>query len=499
MSSSFYFLVVLHGILIVVLGNNLCIFKECDCEGTIILCSELGLTKIPERVATNYTDFQLLDLEINMITSIPSGSLPANIQELTLMENPIATIDDSAFDDCANTLQTLTFSAARFTRIPDAFLRLKQLKSFSIYGTTIWDWNPMAMNSLGQTLQTLDLVICNITIWPQWVKNFTGLTELNLSGNFISSIPDDALDLLSNILTSLSLANNSLTSVPKTFSKLNALTMLNLQQNRISDVSWLPPNCKLTSLSLNFNKISDAVQLSNALLPFATSLNHLDVDNNILTAIPDLGFLKFIPSLDFSSNKMSDSLSGSAPPNTNSLDFESNAFRFIPKILWSVKEVTYMILSSNRITDLGEMSFPPWIVGAELGYNLLVELKDLSFPENSTMQFLNLNNNPICRISDNAFKNLPQLYFLNLQYTELTRLPLGLASAKGLSDLDLSGSVYLVCTCAEINLRQWILSRSDRGVNGDCGSTSIWTFYRDLSPFCPEPITLNYQTVTYLR
>lgn len=400
------------------------------------------------------------------------------------MYNPITTIDDSAFDDCANTLQALTFTDALFTRIPDAFFHLKRLTSLSIFRTQIRDWNSQAMSSLGQTLQTLDLDNCGITNWPNWIKNYTNLTELSLSGNFISAVPDDALDSLANSLTILVLQNNNLTSVPKTLSKFTALTMLYLQQNKITDVSWLPSNSKLTYLSLNFNNIFDPIQLSNALLPYSKSLNHFGIANNHLTAIPDVGFLELMSSLDFSNNRMSDSLHGSVPASINSLDLESNAFRLIPKVLWTVQGVTYMLLSSNKIIDLGEMSFPPWIYGADLGNNLIVEIKDSSFSKNSSLQILHLNDNPIVRISDNAFTNLPRIYFLDLQNTKLTRMPLGLASAVGLNNLDLAGSSSLVCTCLEKSLAQWIMTIPDGNVNGDCGATSIVTFYRDLSPLC---------------
>ncbi|BFZ20260.1 hypothetical protein BsWGS_23299 [Bradybaena similaris] len=485
MTRGMYFGIYLCGILAMTLADSTCIYKECDCEGTIILCRELGLTKIPQ-VGTVQSEYQYLDLDINLITSLPAGSCPTNLQEISLMYNPITTIDDSAFDDCANTLQSLTFSDALFTRIPDAFSHFKRLTSLNIYRTQIQDWNSQAMSSLGHTLQTLDLDNCGMTNWPNWIKNYTNLTELSLSGNFLSSVPDDALDSLSNSLTTLVLQNNSLTSVPKTLSKFTALTLLYLQQNKISDVSWLPSGSKLTFLSLNHNNIFDHIQLSNALRPYSKTLNHLDIKNNHLTAIPDVGFLELMSSLDFSSNRISDSLGGSVPAGINSLDLESNAFRLIPKVLWAVQAVTYMLLSSNRIIDLGEMSIPPWIYGADLGNNLVVEITDSNFPKNSSLQMLHLNNNPIVRISDNAFKNLPRIYFLDLQNTKLTRMPLGLASAVGLNNLDLAGSSSLVCTCLEKSLAQWIMSIPDGNVNGDCGQTSIVTFYRDLSPLCSK-------------
>lgn len=245
---------------------------------------------------------------------ISAGSLPSNLTLISLLNNPTETIDDTAFEDSANTLESLTFSAARFTQVPKAVLSLKHLKSLSIYDTNILIWNGEAMKRIGQTVTKLDLDTVGLTTWPAWIQSFSQLTELSVAGSSISHIPDDALDHVNQTLTILGLNNNSLTTVPKTLSKLTAINSLLLQQNRITDITWLPQLSKLTSLSLNSNRISNASQLSKLLRYHGDSMVNLDIYDNHLTAIPDLSFMTLMPILDFTNNHISDPSSGSVRP-----------------------------------------------------------------------------------------------------------------------------------------------------------------------------------------
>lgn len=424
--------------------------------------------------------------QMNSITTIPAGSLPSNLKEISLMDNPITTIDDSAFDESADTLESLTFTSALFTRIPDAFLRLNALKSLTIYTTRIEDWNSNAMIHIGQTLGSFFVENCDVDVWPAWIQNFTHLTELSMSSGSISSIPDGTFDKVTDKLTSLALFNNSLTSVPKALSKLSTLRELNLQENKISDLSWLPKYSNLTTLSLNNNSISDAHQLSIVLLPYAASLYEFDIQNNKLTAIPDISYLDNIVSLDFTNNWISDPSSGSLPPALFSLHLDYNFLPLIPRIMMHVEIIKDMVLFSNNIKEIRKEDFPQWALGAELSYNLITELTDDSFPAECMVEFLHLNHNPVSRISSHAFRNTPQLNEIMLQNTRLTRVPLSLTSAARLSYVDFTGSVNLVCTCVEKSFGQWITSVPGKTILGDCGETNVYNFFTALSPDCPD-------------
>lgn len=405
--------------------------------------------------------------------------------EISLQNNPIETIDDAAFDECLNTLQKLDFSFAKFTEIPKAIFRLNSLSSLSISRTDILVWNEEAMTRLGATMLTLDLDTVGLTTWPTWIQPFARLTELRVEGGSISFIPDNGLNMTSDTLTTLSLRNNSLTAVTKTIRKLTKLKTLLLQENRIADLTYLPQLSKLSVLSLHNNKISNDHNLISALHLYADTLFSLSLHDNELTAIPDLSFLTQISSLDYSNNHISDPNSGSIPPRTFQLILSNNFLPFIPRVLRSIHSVPKLELNANHITAIQGTDFLSSATDIDLGFNLIAELTDTSFPQNSSLVVLQLNNNPLFRISTEAFGNVPLLLELNLQYTHLTRVPVAIASLTSLNMLDVTGSKDLICTCLEKSLQPRILSMSSDFVRGDCGYTSIYNFFAHLSLSCP--------------
>ncbi|CAG5126516.1 unnamed protein product [Candidula unifasciata] len=251
-----------------------CPYKECVCDEAEIQCDDRNLTTIPQRDMNALIYMGILNFDGNLLTSIPAGSLPANLLSLSLDRNPLESIDDAAFDESINTLHFLRIEGARFTQIPAALFRLNQLIELSIDYTHILVWDNDGMKKLGANLRSLSMDTVGLTSWPVWLKFFSRLTDLSIFGSTISSLPDDALDIVADTLTGLGLLNNSFTSVPKALSKLTALTSLSLAQNKITDITWLPSLSNLTQLSLSDNRISNSSQLSAALRPYADILSN---------------------------------------------------------------------------------------------------------------------------------------------------------------------------------------------------------------------------------
>ncbi|BFZ20259.1 hypothetical protein BsWGS_23298 [Bradybaena similaris] len=462
-----------------------CVYKVCFCLETTIDCENLHLTEIPQTNATNFTGFSTLDFTYNEISIIRSGSLPPNMTEISLQDNPVASIDDSAFEGSSSTLQSLEFSHALFQKIPDALLRLDSLKSLTVAHSKIEDWNEDVMIQLGRTLTFLNLENVSLTSWPTWIQHLPMLTDLSISSCLLTSMPDDALDSIAGSLVSLLLSRNRLTSVPKALSKLTALQTLYINNNMLVDVSWLPQKSPLTTLILNNNHIKNSTALSTALRPYGNSLTDLEIKNNQLTSIPDCSFLILIENWDFSHNRISDPYSGSVNPNITSIDLSYNALQTIPPVLTTLQQMNILLLPWNDIKVITSTRIPTWITELELGFNLVSVLTDNSFPQDSQLVTLHLNNNPIVEISNLAFKSTPMLRELNLQGTRLKRLPIALGSISGLTYFDMSNISQLVCTCMESSLKQWILSQSSGSVVGNCGETSIYDFFSKLSSACP--------------
>lgn len=342
------------------------------------------------------------------------------------------------------------------------------------------------MKHIGPVLGTLSIENIAVNKWPSWLQYFTNLTDLSIGGASIADIPDNGLDSMVNTLIDLVLNNNSLKAVPKAVSKLTALQLLALDKNKISNVTWLPKKSKLRSLSLNSNRLFDSKQLSNAILPYASSLVEFDIQGNLLTSFPDLNILTLIDELDFRHNRLVDPNSGSLPPGLSQLKLGSNNLPRLPRFLCTMNSISQLFVGSNSITELEAVGFPPHVHGAELENNKLTEITDTSFPENASITYILLNNNPLVRITDNAFKNLQHLVELQVRNTKLTRLPLALIHLPRLDEFDISDTSTLVCTCLEHSLTEWILSIQPVLVKGTCGKTSVYYFYSVMSNDCPN-------------
>ncbi|BFZ20802.1 hypothetical protein BsWGS_23840 [Bradybaena similaris] len=470
--------------LLVVASDDVCPYQECSCQGSYIECQSRHLNSVPKLVTTTNTAFKVLMLDSNRITRIVSGSLPPHLSEISVTLNAISTIDDEAFNQSATTLETLRFDGAHFTRIPDAFLRLHNLKKLYIYNTAISDWNPAAMRNIGHTLETLFLGNVGLASWPDWMQDFSRLFNLYISDSSFTSLPDNALTVSASSLTILSMIGGRLTAVPKTIANHTALKSIFLQNNQIIDITWLPHLSNLSSLCLNYNNISDAGKLSSVLRPFAHSLTSLHIFGNQLTVIPDLSYLTHIGGLDLGHNRISDPDSGAVASNLFVLSMAYNSLPSIPRVLAELTAVTEVYLPSNVITQIKGTDFPLMTVIVRLQNNLISELADDSFPVNSSIRFLLLSNNPIATVSAHAFSNLPRLRELDLQQSKLTRLPPSLASLDHIFTVDISNSTDLVCTCEEKSLQTWISSLSSYNVIGNCGDTSVYNFFTTLSLTC---------------
>jgi Leucine-rich repeat (LRR) protein len=462
-----------------------CPYKECSCQDDeTISCASKGLTSLPELTAFT-TQLTVLDLTSNNITHIPEGRLPPNLTEINFSENPITTIDISAFVGSLDSLATVSFSSALFTRIPDALHHLRALQSLTICDTFIQDWNEDGLKIIALTLETLQLINVTLHTWPTWIQYFTHLTELSLDSNFISSIPDNAFDAQANSLNILILVRNNLTEVPKALSQLTLLLSLDLGYNRISNLTFLPQSKQLGRLSLMYNRLSNARHISDLLRPLADVLSDVDLFGNQLTEIPDLSFMTNVGYLDLTNNHISTALPGALSGEVTDVDLDDNLLSSIPIMFLKLPHINTIALSSNQVRQFRDADIPVWTEEIDLDYNLVTELTDTSFPENSKLNILNLEGNPLVTISNLAFQNVEHLTVLTLKGTKLTRLPLGLPSLRDLNVIDVTDCSDLVCTCMEKSLSSWILNR-ELPMEGTCGETSIDYFFNVLSPECPN-------------
>lgn len=401
------------------------------------------------------------------------------------MNNPLLTIDDTAFDASSDTLKNLIFTGSRFTRIPNALGHLHVLDNLLIEDTKIDDWNSDVLEQIGKTVTSLTSDNVGFLAWPAWIQYFPNLETLEITNFNMSTAPDNALDAQRNKMSNLRIEEGTLSEIPEAISKLSSLNSLSLDGNRITHIANLPSFGNLTTLSVDSNSLSDANNVRDALRSVSDSLIILQMENNHLAAFPNLSFMTKLQSAYFSNNDILDVVSGSLPPSVIYCEIEDNYFRSIPTFLPLEGNLVTLRMAGNAVTRIEGVQLPPSISDLDLAGNKITHLSNWSFPQNSRLNYLTLDHNPLSSIEPLAFAVLKHMQFLSLRDTKLTRLPLALTTLTQLNTVDLTLNADLVCTCLDKPLRAWALALNLQSF-GDCGATSIDNFLRVLSAGCPD-------------
>ena len=101
---------------------------------------------------------------------------------------------------------------------------------------------------------------------------------------------------------------------------------------------------------------------------------------------------------------------------------------------------------------------------------------------------VDLSDNPIKMIQQDAFTYLTKLRWLDLSNTLLKRLPLALTDLKEMFSLKMGNIYKLVCTCVEASpLLPWynnITEINGGFLFGKCGQTTLYYFFTNLANQC---------------
>ena len=315
-------------------------------------------------------------------------------------------------------------------------------------------------------------------------------------------------------MTYLNLEHIKLTYLPTALGKLSSLNYLLLLDNPLTSLDaiiFVSMSSKLRTLSittLKFNsfpyelhvlKALKSLKIHNITFPdwnstmfqiFETSLTDLDMSYANFTSIPsavcDLHYLKTLtvshsPTLGTSNVPLFDKCSGkltfttklvlqydelttlSLPsfsilfPALKTLHLDYNSLNFIKRSAFTgLLHLTALHISNNQLTRI------PFTVNMARNLNTLnlkanqiriVEDCDLSYPRNLTM--LILWNNPLFAISQNALRNIPSLYEINLYNTLLNEVPPALLRLRHLGTVYESG-LPIDCSCQSMSyLKTW--------------------------------------------
>uniref|UniRef100_A0A672N047 Slit homolog 3 protein-like n=1 Tax=Sinocyclocheilus grahami TaxID=75366 RepID=A0A672N047_SINGR len=157
--------------------------ERCRCEGTVVDCSNLKLTKTPPHLPEHTTDLRLNDNEISVLEATGAFKKLPNLRKINLSNNKLRDIREGAFDGAGGVLELLL---------------------------------------TGNKLQSVS---------GRMFKGLSGLKTLMLRSNQISCVDNATFTGLSSVRL-LSLYDNRISTIaPGAFNTLHSLSTINLLSN----------------------------------------------------------------------------------------------------------------------------------------------------------------------------------------------------------------------------------------------------------------------------
>lgn len=179
------------------------------------------------------------------------------------------------------------------------------------------------------------------------LKNLYNLTYLDISQNSIAFLPGWLFSMHS--LSILNASGNKASSITAVTTAESTITELYLENNELTALPDLSCCKKLTALSLSGNNMthfpSSIAQLS--------SLQTISLANNALTAAPDLSGFPALAIIDLSGNELDAFPSGmSLLSKITKISLSHNAIKEIPAEITALPALETLNIAFNELTDL---------------------------------------------------------------------------------------------------------------------------------------------------
>ncbi|CAG5056585.1 unnamed protein product [Parnassius apollo] len=388
-----------------------------------------------------------LDISYNGIQIIPYGSLKTlhNLRRLFMKRNGLRQIDATTFSDLDN-LEILDLSFNQIISI--------HLKSFTKLA------HLMEVNLYGNNIENFDFMV---------IQDNTKLSILEISKNKLKSFSPKIVDKALNVEV-LNMSSNSLHELPFTLSLLPKLKVFDASFNYIKHFEGtLVSNLhELREIKLPYNKIMD---IRSGSFRDLINLETIDLDNNKIEIIHPLAIsnLPKVLSIYLSRNHIIDIPDRvfTNLPKLRVIELQGNRLQFVStRAFENTPLVQYLNVSNNQITSL-ENSGIRHLFSLEvldLSFNKLTKITSESFRYMEWLVELNLDNNQICHISGKPFDTMPRLKVLTLRHNKLTSVAEShfekLRNNIAILDID---DNPLVCNCAAIWLKSWLLESTSTG------------------------------------
>lgn len=348
--------------------------EKCRCEGTVVDCSNLKLTRIPPHIPEHTTDLRLNDNEIAILEATGTFKKLPNLKKINLSNNKLRDIREGAFDGGVGVLELL------------------------LTGNKLTGLQGRMFRGLG------------------------GLKTLMLRSNQISCIDNSTFTGLSSVRL-LSLYDNRISSIaPGAFSTLHSLSTINLLSNPyVCDchLAWLGQWLKKTRVVSGNPRCQKPAFLKEIpIQDVATPDFTCDgaEDNGCLPASGCPDVCTCSDGVVRCSNRGLHSLPKGIPKDTTELYLEGNMLTSVPKELAALKQLSLVDLSNNSISTLAPYTFSNMTQLATLilSYNQIRCIPVHAFDGLKSLRLLTLHGNDLSTIPEGAFNHLTSLSHLAL-------------------------------------------------------------------------------------
>lgn len=371
--------------LILDLSNNKLIHLSEDFSTYLSKLNELYLhhNQLPSLNSTldNLKSLKVLDVSYNYLTKIIGSEINrlTALEHINMSHNAIETVESNCFNQAFNLL-TVDLRSNKIKSPIEVvmFINNNKLTYLNLYENTITNIQDNA-----------------------FIHN--NLTFLNLGKNKLSMDITEKKFIGLHNQTVFDLSNQNITGIRNDSFKFVGLVNLNLSRNYISVIengSFSEAYASLSILDLSHNiNISNINFLNNCLL----NLTELYLNNNSLTIIPKSVFdnMKFLKTLDISMNKI--------------ITIEQNAL--------PLNSLQYLNIGGNSMAGtLQSNIFSPgkFLRYLDLSYFKLSKVDEMAFVDLPVLTRLNISHCTIRQFDSNNFKNMANMFSLDLSYNELS-------------------------------------------------------------------------------
>ncbi|TMW61819.1 hypothetical protein Poli38472_010882 [Pythium oligandrum] len=392
--------------------------------------------------ASSLKNLTLLDVSVNMITSIELGTLPEQLTKLNVSTNAITNIAigslprglqvldvaDNRIGAIANgtlpsTIMYLYLETNGLTQIPSDVASMVNLTEFYMTRNPIGD---VPEGSIPVDLMdTLGLESCGLRGIPRIIQDMEVLTNLFLTNNDLSTDPD--FTILPPSLTVLDVANTQLREVPKSLANLTSLVYLFLGNNpsAMHDLTTIP--LTVDYLDLTNNSLDDVPPGVENLAEESL----LDLSLNPLGKISPGSLPSTLYTLFIKEAVFTELPAGVLPASLVELFVEDSLLESAPADLLDTQLLANLTIARCHLSSFENVSDMPWLQNVNLQGNKLTSFRS-RLP---ILVTLDLRNNSLETFE---LAQAPLLTSLQLGENSLTEVPVSIFDLKALTVLNLT-------------------------------------------------------------